>query len=67
MDRTCSTNEEKKNVYEILVEQPKKKKAPQGRHGARWVDNIRWILERYYGVEWIGLIWLMIRAGEWCL
>jgi hypothetical protein len=36
---------EKRNAYRILVRKPKGKKSP-GRPRRRWVDNIKFILER---------------------
>jgi hypothetical protein len=36
---------EKRNAYRILVEKPEGKR-PLGRARRRWVDNIKWILER---------------------
>jgi hypothetical protein len=48
---------EKRNAYRILVEKPERKR-PLGRHRRRWEDNVRieWILERWDGVVWTGLI-----------
>jgi hypothetical protein len=40
MDRTCSTNEEKRNAYKILVGKPEGK-SPLVRKIYRWVDNIK--------------------------
>jgi hypothetical protein len=40
MSRECSTNEEKRNAYRILVGKPEGKR-PLGRPKRRWVDNIR--------------------------
>jgi hypothetical protein len=45
MGRTCSTNGEKRNAYMILVGKPEGKR-PLGRPRRRWVDNIKWFLER---------------------
>jgi hypothetical protein len=36
---------EKRNAYRILVGKPKGKR-PLGSPRRRWVDNIKWILER---------------------
>jgi hypothetical protein len=36
---------EKRNAYRILVRKPEGKR-PLGRLRPRWVDNIKWILER---------------------
>jgi hypothetical protein len=40
MDRTCSTNGEKKNAYRILVGKPEGKRQ-LGRPRLGWVDNIK--------------------------
>jgi hypothetical protein len=40
MDGACSTNEEKRNAYRLLVGKPEGK-GPLGRPRRRWVDNIR--------------------------
>jgi hypothetical protein len=64
MGRACSTNEVKRNAYRILVGEPDGK-TPLGRPRRRWVDNIKWILERHDGVVWTGFIWLRIgTSGE---
>jgi predicted RNA-binding protein YlqC (UPF0109 family) len=44
MGKLCSTNGEKRTAYRILVGKTEVKK-PLGRHGRRWVDNIKWVLE----------------------
>jgi hypothetical protein len=56
---------EKKNAYRLLVGKPEGKR-PLGRPRRRWVDNILgWILERWDGVMWTGLVWLRIgTSGE---
>jgi hypothetical protein len=48
--------EEKRNAYRILVGKPEGKR-PLGRPRLRWVDNIKWIFERWGwdGVDWIDL------------
>jgi hypothetical protein len=38
--RTCGTNEEKRNVYRLLVGKPEGKR-PLGRPRRRWIDNIK--------------------------
>jgi hypothetical protein len=43
--RNVARMEEKRNAYRILVEKPEGKK-PLGRPRRRWVDDIKWILER---------------------
>jgi hypothetical protein len=45
---------EKRNSYRILVGKPVGK-GPLGRPRRRWVDNNKWILERYDGMGWDGL------------
>jgi hypothetical protein len=51
----------KRNAYtrNILVGKPKGKRS-LGRPRRRWVDNIKWILDRSDGIVWIGLMWLRI-------
>jgi hypothetical protein len=51
---------EKKKAYRLLVGKPKGKK-PLGRPRRMWVDG--WILERWDGVMWTGLVWLRIGTG----
>jgi hypothetical protein len=53
---------EKRNAYMLLVGKAEGKR-PLGRSRRRWVDNIRWILWRWYGVIWTGLVWLRIGTG----
>jgi hypothetical protein len=53
MDRACSTNVEKMNVYRILTGKPEVKR-PLGRPRRRWVDNNK------IDLRGIGLIWLGI-------
>jgi hypothetical protein len=45
MGVACRMNEEKRNAHRILVGKPEEKR-PLGRPRRRWVDNIKWILER---------------------
>jgi hypothetical protein len=40
MDRPCSTNREKRNVYRILERKPEGNR-PLGKSKCRWVDNIK--------------------------
>jgi hypothetical protein len=49
---------EKRNAYRLLVGKPEGK-----RPRCRWVDNLGWILERWDGVMWTGLVWLRIGTG----
>jgi hypothetical protein len=60
MGGPCSTK--KRNAYRLLVAKPEGKR-PLGRPRRRWVDNIRWILKRWDGVMWTGLVWLRIGIG----
>jgi hypothetical protein len=55
MGGPCSTNGEKKNSYRLLVGKPEGKR-PLGRPRRRWVDNKRFILERWDGVMWTRLV-----------
>jgi hypothetical protein len=59
MGRACSKNGAKINAYGILVGKPERNRPP-GRPRRRGVDNIRMDHREMDGVEWIGLIWLMI-------
>jgi hypothetical protein len=54
---------EKRSAYRIFVGKSEGKR-PLERPRRRWVDNIKWILERYDGVVWTGLIWLRIGTSE---
>jgi hypothetical protein len=56
MGRACSTNEERRNAYRILVGKPEGKR-PLGRHRRRWEDNIRMDLRETGcgGMDWIDL------------
>jgi hypothetical protein len=38
-------------------------KRPLGGPRHRWVDILGWILERWDGVMWTGLVWLRIGSG----
>jgi hypothetical protein len=53
---------EKRSAYRLLVGKPEGKR-PLGRPRRRWVDILGWILERWDGVMWTGLVWLRIRKG----
>jgi hypothetical protein len=61
MDRECSTNEEKRNAYRILVGKTGGKR-PLGRPRRRCVDNIKIDLREigWDGMVWTGSIWLRI-------
>jgi hypothetical protein len=54
MGRACSTNEEKKNAYRILVGDPEGKRS-LGRPRRRWVDNIKMDLRE---IGWDGMNWI---------
>jgi hypothetical protein len=53
---------EKWNAYRILVGKPEGKR-PLGRPRRRWMIILGWILERWDGVMWTGLVWLRIGTG----
>jgi hypothetical protein len=53
---------ENRNAYRLLVEKPEGKR-PLRIPRRRWLDNIGWILERWDGVMWTGLVWLRIGTG----
>jgi hypothetical protein len=56
MNRTCSTNVEKRKAYRLLVRKAEGKR-PLGRPKSRWVDDIKTDLGdiRWGGMDWIGL------------
>jgi hypothetical protein len=55
---------EKRNAYRLLVGKPERKR-PTGRPRCRWVNNLSWIMERWNGVVWTGLVWVRIETfGE---
>jgi hypothetical protein len=60
MGGSCSTNGENRNAYRLLVGKPEGKR-PLGIQRRRWV--LGWILERWDGVMWTGLVWLRIGTG----
>jgi hypothetical protein len=45
MGRTWSTNGKRRKAYRILVGKPEGRR-PLGRRRRRWVDSIKWVLER---------------------
>jgi hypothetical protein len=54
---------EKRTAYRLLVGKPEGKR-PLERSRRRWVDSVLgWILERWDGMMWTGLVWLRIRTG----
>jgi hypothetical protein len=56
MDRACSTNEEERHGYRLLVGKPEGKRQ-LGRPRRRWVNNIRMDLGevRWGCMDWIDL------------
>jgi hypothetical protein len=54
---------EKSNAYRIVVGKPEGKRPPR-RPRRRWWTILKWILERYDGIVWIGVIWLRIGTSE---
>jgi hypothetical protein len=52
MDRACSTKGEKRNAFKLLMGKPEGK-----RDG--WII-VQWILERWDGALWTGLVLLRI-------
>jgi hypothetical protein len=64
MGLACSTNGENRKAYRLLVGKPEGKRL-LGRPRHRWVITLGWILKRWDGVMWTGLVWLRIRTdGE---
>jgi hypothetical protein len=63
MDRACSTNEEKRNAYGILIEN-QERKGPLGRARRSWVDNISTDLRK---IAWDGMDWIDLSQdkGQW--
>jgi hypothetical protein len=54
---------EKRTAYRLLVGKPEGKR-PLGRPRRRWGIILEWILERWDGVVWTGLVWLRIGTGR---
>jgi hypothetical protein len=56
MGRACSTNEEKRNAYRILVRKPEERR-PLGRPRRRWADESKMDLRKigWRDMEWIDL------------
>jgi hypothetical protein len=50
---------EKRNAYRRLVGNPEGKR-PLGRPRRSWWTKLKWILQRWDGIIWIGSIWLRI-------
>jgi hypothetical protein len=55
-------NREMRNSYRLLVGKPEGKRL-LGRSRRRWVDKLGWILEKWDGVMWAGLVWQRIGTG----
>jgi hypothetical protein len=53
---------EKRNSYRLLVGKPEGKSLLE-RPRRRWGIILGWILERWDGVMWTGLVWLRIGTG----
>jgi hypothetical protein len=53
---------EKRNACRLLVGKSERKR-PLGRRRRRWVIIVGWILERWDGGMWTGLVWLRIGTG----
>jgi hypothetical protein len=62
MGGPCSTNGEKRNAYRLLVGKPEGKR-PLGRPRRRRGIILGWILEKWNGVMWTGLVWLRTGTG----
>jgi hypothetical protein len=56
MGGACSTNEENRNAYRLLMGKPEGRR-PLGRSRRRWLDKIRMdlVVVGWGDVEWIGL------------
>jgi hypothetical protein len=54
---------EKRNAYRILMGKPEGKR-PLVRPRRRWVDKLKYILQRQDSLVWIGSIWLRIGPVE---
>jgi hypothetical protein len=53
---------EKSNACRLLVRKAEGKRL-LGRPRSRWVIILGWILEKWDGVMWTGLVWLRIGTG----
>jgi hypothetical protein len=64
MGKACSTNGENGNAYRILLGKPEKKRDHwQEKEVGGWA-TLKWILEKYDGMVWNGLIRLRIGTSE---
>jgi hypothetical protein len=59
MGGPCSTNEENRNAYRLLVGKPEGKR-PLERPRHRWVNNIKIDFGQIGWGSWSGLVWLRI-------
>jgi hypothetical protein len=62
MGRTCKTNGEKRNAYNILMGKPEGKR-PLRRPRCRLVKNNKMELREIEWVVWTGLMWLRIKKS----
>jgi hypothetical protein len=56
MGGTCSTNVEKRNVYNLLLGKPEGR-GPLERPRCRWLDNIKVDLEE---IVWVAVDWIVL-------
>jgi hypothetical protein len=63
MGGACSTFEEMRGVYRILVERPAGRR-PLERLRRRWEDNIKMDLREVGGGSLTGLSWLRVGTGS---
>jgi hypothetical protein len=59
MDRACSRHEIEDECIQVLMGNSVRKRS-LGRLRCRWEDSIKIKLEKWDGMSWTGLIWLMI-------
>jgi hypothetical protein len=52
---------EKWNTYRLLVGKPERKRKLKDQGVGGWI--LGWILERWDGMRWTGLVWLRIGTG----
>jgi hypothetical protein len=62
MGGSCSTNGVEDERVLVIGRKPEGKSL-LGRPRRRWVIILEWILERWNGVMWTGLVWLRIGTG----
>jgi hypothetical protein len=61
MGRACSTNEDERRAYGILVGKPEIER-PLGKPRRRWVDNIKRDLIE---IGWDGMEWIDLAMDQW--